>query len=129
MYLSRQAKKWKCNIVFTCYVRKCSPLVGWLVMEILNSQTLTPADICTFADGNWSLTPPPPLSVSSSFAYLCRAHREEERGCCTGTFSGLTLSPPVVWNQLPLGSEKLEWVSSPLPKDVKTSALSQLGGG
>lgn len=35
---------------------------------------------------------------------------------------------PVVLNQLPLGSERLEWVSSPLPKDVKTSALRESAG-
>lgn len=35
---------------------------------------------------------------------------------------------PVVSNQLPLGSERLEWVSSPLPKDVKTSALRESAG-
>lgn len=34
---------------------------------------------------------------------------------------------PVVWNQLPLGSEKLEWVSSPLPErceDVSPEGVS-----
>ena len=135
---SRQAKKCKCNIVFTCYVWKCSPfgwLVGWLVMEILNSQTLTPADICTFADGNLSLAPPPSPVSSTYLIYLLFIFAR-----LTGRKKRLLLYWHIprsesiisdVLNLLPLSccmidSERLEWVSSPLLKDVvKTSTLNE----
>lgn len=99
-------------------------LVGWLVMEILNSQTLTPADICTFADGNWSLIPHH-LSQYLHLLFIFAEFTGRKKRLQYWHILRSDSVFPVVLNQLPLGSERLEWVSSPLLKDVKTSALRQ----
>lgn len=109
-------------------------LVGWLGREILNSQTLTPADICTFADGNSSLTPPPPPVSSTYLVYLLfifvRLTGRKKRLLYWHIPRSESIISDVL-NLLPLScciidSERLEWVSSALLKDVvKTSALNE----
>lgn len=75
--------------------------------------------------------PPPPLPVSSSFVYLCRAHRKEEEAPVEPeeeAHSQVWLCLPCCFEPAAFGFRKVRVGLISLLKDVKTSALKESAG-